>query len=196
VLQSGMILTRRTFALGLLTTWPLQCVATERSPVHLSYSAGELSWAGGRTRAACGRGGVRPDKREGDGATPAGEFPLIVAMYRPDRMPAPETGLPVKPLQRSHGWVDDPKDRNYNQLVTLPYPAHVEEMWRSDGLYDLLVVIGYNTERVQPGAGSAIFLHVARPNFSGTDGCIAITRDRLVEVIRLLGPGSLINIRS
>ena len=98
-------------------------------------------------------------------------------------------------LQPDDGWVDDPADSNYNRPVKLPYPASHEEMWLKDGLYDLVVVIGYNTDPVVPGRGSAIFLHVARPDFSPTAGCIAIGREVLAGLLGLLGPGSRITIR-
>lgn len=164
-------------------------------PVDLTYAAGRLTWPGGEARAACGRGGVRADKREGDGASPAGRFPLLQAYYRADRLQPPITGLALVPLQPNYGWVDDPADPNYNRLVALPYPAHHEEMWRGDGLYDLVVLIGYNTDLPVPGRGSAIFLHVARPDFGPTDGCIAVAREVLLPLMPLLGPGSRITIR-
>src|SRR5580704_10616686 len=89
------------------------------------------------------------------------------------------SGLPLAPLNLSDGWVDDPADPRYNTLVALPYPASHEELWRADGLYDLIVVIGYNMDPVVPGKGSAIFLHVVRPDYGGTAGCIAIAREVL-----------------
>jgi L,D-peptidoglycan transpeptidase YkuD (ErfK/YbiS/YcfS/YnhG family) len=164
--------------------------------VDLVYAAGRLTWPGGKARAACGRGGVKAEKREGDGASPAGTFPLLHLYYRPDRLKPPATGLPVTALAPNHGWVDEPADPNYNRLVTLPYPAHHEEMWRADGLYDLVVLIGYNTDPPLPGRGSAIFLHVARPDFSPTDGCIAVAREVLLPLVGLLGPESRITIRA
>jgi L,D-peptidoglycan transpeptidase YkuD (ErfK/YbiS/YcfS/YnhG family) len=163
--------------------------------LDLIYESGRLSWPGGGTRAACGRAGVVGDKREGDGGSPAGTFPLTAAHYRADRHARPRTGLPLRPLQPDHGWVDDPTDAQYNRLVTLPYAASHEEMWREDGLYDLVVVIGYNTDPVIPGCGSAIFLHVAAPDFSPTAGCIAVDREVLFELLNRLGPGSTITIR-
>ncbi len=163
---------------------------------NLIYAAGQLSWPGGDARAACGRGGVRVDKREGDGASPAGTFPLLSALYRPDRLPVPRTELKLAPLQPDHLWVDDPEDASYNRLVTLPYPARGEALWRQDDLYDIVVVIGYNAFPVVPGAGSAIFLHVARRDFAPTAGCIAVARDVLVSVLDSLGPGSTITIRA
>ena len=161
----------------------------------LVYAAGWLRWPGGEARAACGRTGVRVDKREGDGASPAGTFPLLGAYYRPDRIAPPATDLLLRPLRPEDGWVDDAADPNYNRLVSLPYPAGHERMWRDDALYDLVVVIGYNTERPVRGRGSAIFLHVARPDFAPTEGCIAVARDVLAGLLRLLGPGSTITIR-
>ena len=169
--------------------------ATRPRFVDLGYAAGRLTWPGGAAAAACGRGGVRADKREGDGASPAGTFALLRAFYRPDRIAAPPTGLPIQALRPNDGWVDDPADRQYNRLIALPYPASHEAMWRADGLYDLVVLIGYNTDPPVPGLGSAIFLHVAGPDFAPTAGCIAVARDVLFPLLGLLGPGSAITIR-
>jgi L,D-peptidoglycan transpeptidase YkuD (ErfK/YbiS/YcfS/YnhG family) len=165
------------------------------SSFDLTYSAGRLSWPAGEAPAACGRGGVRPDKREGDGASPAGTFPLLHVFYRPDRLAPPPSGLMLTALRPSDGWVDDPADPQYNRLVSLPYPARHEKMWREDGLYDLVVAIGYNTDPPVPGRGSAIVLHVARPDFGPTEGCIAVARDVLAGLLGLLAPGSTITIR-
>ena len=170
-------------------------IAAPSGFIDLSYSAGRLLWLGGAAAAACGRGGVRPDKREGDGATPEGRFALLPGYYRADRIALPPGGLAMTALQPTDAWVDDPADPRYNRLVSLPYPAHHEEMWREDGLYDLVVPIGYNTDPPVPGRGSAIFLHVARPDFTATAGCIAIPREILGGLLGLLGPGSMITIQ-
>jgi L,D-peptidoglycan transpeptidase YkuD (ErfK/YbiS/YcfS/YnhG family) len=98
----------------------------------------------------------------------------------------------MRPLAPEDAWVDDPTDPQYNGLVALPYSARTEQLWREDDIYDLIIVIGYNMEPVIPGAGSAIFLHVARPDFSHTEGCIAVRREVLTSLIPLLGPGSMI----
>jgi L,D-peptidoglycan transpeptidase YkuD (ErfK/YbiS/YcfS/YnhG family) len=168
--------------------------AGEREAENLEYRDGRLHWSAGSAAAAIGRSGVKADKREGDGATPAGRYPLVSILYRPDRVAAPQSRLPVRALAPSDGWVDEPSDANYNRPVTLPYPASAEEMWREDDLYDALVVIGYNMDPVVPGAGSAIFLHVAAPDFAPTAGCIAVEKQVLLGVLPLLGPGSLITI--
>jgi L,D-peptidoglycan transpeptidase YkuD (ErfK/YbiS/YcfS/YnhG family) len=183
-----------------LLTIPAQLVAAgivraATADEDLAYQAGWLSWREGRARAAVGRGGVTKHKMEGDGATPAGVFRLISACYRADRIEPPRTRLPLRALQPSDGWVDDPADGNYNRLVSLPYPAHTEPMWLDDAVYDLVVVIGYNMAPAVRGAGSAIFLHIARPDFSPTAGCIAIEKSVLVSLLALLGPASRLTIR-
>jgi len=165
-------------------------------PVNLEYRGGRLFWPSGSARAAIGRAGVRVAKREGDGATPAGTFPLRFGMCRRDRISLPSLVLPMTPLSERHAWVDDPQDSNYNRLVELPYPAHVERLWRSDEIYDLLVVVGYNMKPTRPGAGSAIFLHIARPDFAPTEGCIAIARDELLRLLPELGTKSTLTIRA
>jgi L,D-peptidoglycan transpeptidase YkuD (ErfK/YbiS/YcfS/YnhG family) len=165
------------------------------SHVNLVYHGGYLCWPGAKTRAAIGAAGVSSTKTEGDKATPAGRFLLPFGMYRSDRIKLPDTSLPMTPLRQAHAWVDDPGDPKYNQLVELPYPAVTEEMWRADGIYDLLVVVGYNMNPTRSGAGSAIFLHIARPHFTPTEGCIAIERGVFPELIPLLGPKSTLTIR-
>jgi len=167
----------------------------ENATEDLEYRNGRLSWSRGSAMAAVGRAGVRVNKTEGDGATPSGTYPLVFGLYRRDRINPPPSRLPMRPLAPNDAWVDDPADAKYNRLVTLPYPARTEQMWRDDGIYDLVIVIGYNTEPVVPGAGSAIFLHIARTNFSATEGCIAVKKEVLVGLTPLLGPGSTIIIR-
>jgi L,D-peptidoglycan transpeptidase YkuD (ErfK/YbiS/YcfS/YnhG family) len=162
---------------------------------NLDYRDGQLYWSRGNAAAAVGRAGVKADKREGDGATPAGTYPLVSVLYRKDRITPPTSHLPVRALAPNDGWVDEPADARYNRLVELPYPASAEEMWRDDDLYDALVVIGYHMEPVIPGAGSAIFLHVATADFAPTAGCVAVSKEVLLGLIALLGPGSMITIR-
>ncbi len=153
-----------------------------------------LACGGFMMRCALGRGGVSYTKREGDGATPMGIFPLRRLLYRADRVETPESGLPVAAIRESDGWCDDPRVPEYNMPVTLPFAASHEEMWRQDGLYDLVVVIGYNDEPPVRGLGSAIFLHVAGPGFMPTQGCVALALEDLVTVVHHLTPASKIRI--
>ncbi len=152
-------------------------------------AAGTLSWNGREIRCALGRGGVRQDKHEGDGATPIGRFPIRRLFYRPDRLPAPVTRLPATPLTPAHGWCDDPAHPDYNREVRLPHPARCESLWRDDAIYDLIVVLGHNDDPVEPGRGSAIFLHLAREGYTPTEGCVALARPDFVTLLATLGPG-------
>ena len=150
---------------------------------------------GGRVwRCAIGPGGVTSDKREADGATPAGCFPLRRVVYRPDRLARPETGLPAAPLAPNDGWCDDPDDPAYNRPVSLPYPARHERLWRDDGIYDVIVILGHNDDPPVPGRGSAIFLHVAKDGYGPTAGCVALALPDLLTVLHEAGPGSRIRI--
>ena len=137
---------------------------------------------------ALGRGGVRADKREGDGATPLGTFPLRRLWFRADRFAEPvKCRLPMRPIGREDGWCDDPAAAAYNRPVSLPHPAGHERMWRDDDLYDLVVELGFNDDPIVPGAGSAIFLHVAREGYRPTEGCVAITRLDLLRLLSEIG---------
>lgn len=151
---------------------------------------------GTAVRCALGWGGLKlaADKREGDGATPVGSWPLRRVLYRPDRGAAPETGLPVATIAPDDGWCDAADDPAYNQPVRLPYPASAERMWRDDGLYDIVVILGHNDDPVVPGAGSAIFLHLAKPDFSTTEGCVAITRADMEALLAQAAPGDRLDI--
>ena len=142
-----------------------------------------LRWRGRQFACAIGRGGVRSNKREGDGATPAGRFPLRRVLYRPDRMAPPRTALPIAPLSPRDGWCDDPDHSLYNQALRLPHDARHEELWRADRVYDLIVILGHNDAPVVPGAGSAVFLHVARPDYAPTAGCVAVAAGDLLAIL-------------
>jgi L,D-peptidoglycan transpeptidase YkuD (ErfK/YbiS/YcfS/YnhG family) len=161
-------------------------------------SKGEVVWPGHRVEAALGKGGCLPaeDKREGDGASPIGVWPLRRVLYRPDKGPPPRTALPSEAIRPEDGWCDSPLDPAYNRPVTLPHKTSAERMWRDDGLYDLVVVLGHNDDPVIPGAGSAIFLHVARPDYGPTEGCVALARGDLEALLAEAKPGDALEIRS
>ncbi len=140
---------------------------------------GNLAVGGETFRAASGRGGLRPDKREGDGATPLGVLPLRRVLFRPDRIEPPVSVVPVQPLVPTDGWCDDPAHSDYNLQVHLPLDASAEVLWRDDALYDIIGVLGWNDRPVRPGLGSAIFLHIARPDYAPTEGCVALSPEDL-----------------
>ncbi len=142
-----------------------------------------LLLTGRRYRAAIGKAGINPAKMEGDDATPTGLLPLRRVLYRADRLPRPRASVPVMPLAPHDGWCDDPDDTAYNKPVRLPYPARHEALWRPDAIYDVIGILGWNDAPVAKRRGSAIFLHVARPGYDSTEGCIALALPDLLDVL-------------
>ena len=153
-----------------------------------------LDWGAGPRRCANGPAGNGSKRKEGDGITPSGIFPLREVFYRADRIAMPVTILPLWKTEPDDGWCDAPEDQNYNRLVKLPYAASAETLWRADSLYDIVVVIGFNDDPVYAGKGSAIFLHLAKPDFSPTAGCVALTEADLRAALEQLQPGDKIKI--
>lgn len=145
---------------------------------------------------ALGRGGLVADKREGDGGTPIGRFPFRRLLYRADRVPRIETRLPARHIERDDGWCDDPASPDYNKPVRLPFAASHEEMWLASALYDLVVIIGHNDDPVVPGAGSAVFLHVARDDWGPTAGCIAFRREDLLAILTQVSTSDAVEVCS
>ncbi len=146
---------------------------------------GTLKLGSFRLKCALGRSGRRVIKREGDGASPIGEWRLVEVLYRADHVLRPRTRLPVRRLWPDSGWCGSVGDRNYNREVCHAYAGSAEKMWRDDQLYDLVVVIAHNRiPRVQ-GAGSAIFMHLARPGYTATEGCVALSEHDLRRVLAL-----------
>jgi L,D-peptidoglycan transpeptidase YkuD (ErfK/YbiS/YcfS/YnhG family) len=148
-------------------------------------AGGTLTLQNETFRAALGRGGVRADKQEGDGATPVGVLPLRKVLYRADRGATPACSVAVQAIVRGDGWCDDPAYPDYNRLVRLPIGASAEDLWRDDALYDIIGVLGWNDSPVQPNRGSAIFLHIARADYAPTDGCVALAPDHLRRVLAM-----------
>jgi len=151
--------------------------------VEFRLDHGVLIGPGQKFRAVCGRAGVTARKQEGDGGTPAGKMRLRRVLYRADRLPAPRCAVPIEPISPNDGWCDDPADPAYNRPVRLPHDGRHETLWRADGIYDVLGVLDWNLSPVVPGRGSAIFLHVARPDFSPTEGCVALALPDLLACL-------------
>jgi L,D-peptidoglycan transpeptidase YkuD (ErfK/YbiS/YcfS/YnhG family) len=151
-----------------------------------------VALAHGVRPAAFGRGGIRALKREGDGATPLGRFPVRQVLYRGDRMIRPRTLLPLRAIRPDDGWCEDPADRNYNRLVALSPRSNADRLKREDHLYDLVLVLGYNDRPRVKGRGSAIFVHLARPGLTPTAGCIALSRHDLLMLLAQMRRGSSI----
>jgi L,D-peptidoglycan transpeptidase YkuD (ErfK/YbiS/YcfS/YnhG family) len=144
---------------------------------------GKLLTGAMRIPCTLGRHGIVHNKREGDGATPAGCFRLDALLYRADRGPRPRSLLPMRPLRREDGWCDDAASGRYNRPARLPAPMRCERLWRCDQLYDLILLLDHNQRPRVRGRGSAVFFHVARTDGAATEGCLAV---RAADLRRLL----------
>ena len=164
--------------------------------IFTATSDGHIDIAGREAACVLGRSGVLPaaDKREGDGASPLGVWQLRRVLYRPDREAPPATGLPVAALKPDDGWCDAPGDPAYNRPVRLPYPASAEQMWREDRVYDLVVILGHNDDPPVSPMGSAIFLHLVQPDRSATAGCVAVSREDMLDLLARARPGDALAI--
>lgn len=165
--------------------------------LHVDTAALTLTADGATTPCLIGGSGpvVAAAKREGDGHTPLGRWPLREVLLRPDRgFAAPTTRLPWRWLAPADGWSDDPADPAYNAAVHHPHAFSAEHLWRDDGLYDVIVPLGYNDAPPVPGRGSAIFLHCTAPGHPATAGCVAIEREALLALLPFLAPGDAIEI--
>ena len=159
-------------------------------------TAGRVLTIGGRRiPCAIGRSGACAaiDKREGDGMTPLGRWPIRGALLRPDRVALPDMRLPWRWLRPDDGWSDAPADPAYNRAVTHPHSFSAERMWREDGLYDVVLVLGHNDAPPVAGAGSAIFVHCWHHG-APTEGCVAIEKDELVALLANSAPGDEVTI--
>ena len=142
--------------------------------------------AAGHRQMGCivGRSGIiqASEKREGDGFSPAGSWPLRAVFYRSDRIAPPQTGnceIAVHPITGKMGWCDEPHSNFYNQLIALPFTESYEHMMRQDSLYDIVVVLGHNDAPALPNFGSAIFLHCRETDTAFTAGCVALFKEEL-----------------
>ena len=137
---------------------------------------------------ALGRGGIKANKREGDGGTPRGTFQPLRLWWRTDRHPRPRSFLPVRAIRLQDAWCEDPSHRHYNRPVRLDRDHAGDRLTRDDHLYDFVIEIDHNTCPRVAGRGSAVFLHLARKNFSATAGCVAMTQASMQRLLTWIGP--------
>jgi len=165
--------------------------------ISVDTSARTVSFEGKTYDCAIGKNGViaEADKREGDNKTPLGRYPLRYGYYREDKLDKPESVLDMTASTKQMGWCDALDHPDYNKPVTLPFDASHETLWRDqDDCYDIVVVLGHNDTPPISGMGSAIFMHVAKKGYSGTEGCVALTKSDLVTMLQNISKNTIIEI--
>ncbi len=157
-------------------------------------SQGLLNAGGTVFPCALGRGGITANKREGDGGTPLAAMRILSGYFRKDHFRGRLTRLKMTPIDAALGWCEVPDDRNYNRPVRLPYAASHEHMLREDRLYDACLVLDWNISPRLRGRGSAIFFHLARPGFTPTQGCVAVTAKAMARLLPLLSDRTVLKV--
>ena len=165
---------------------PLSAVFVRAAAGH--RTRGWLTAGGHVLPVTLGRGGIKANKFEGDGGTPRGVFHPVRLWWRADRHPRPATHLPVRPITAADAWSEDPAERHYNRPVRRAPGEAGDRLMRDDHLYDFIVEIDHNAAPRIAGRGSAVFLHLARTNFSPTAGCVSMTKSAMLRLLRRMGP--------
>jgi L,D-peptidoglycan transpeptidase YkuD (ErfK/YbiS/YcfS/YnhG family) len=145
--------------------------------------SGYLKYKNLKFRCALGKAGVKKKEKEGDNITPKGIFKIMRMYYRPDKIQNIKTAIKKIKIKKNMAWCDDPSSPLYNQQIVLPNKFSNEKLYRKDSLYDLVLVLNYNTNPIIKNRGSAIFVHVAKNSYKKTRGCIALKKKHLIELI-------------
>lgn len=170
----------------------IQKIAVRTSPTN--PLKGLISVGGVTLPCALGRSGIGNFKREGDGKTPRAVMRLMSGFWRVDRVAKPDTRLPMLPARPGMIWCDAPGHAAYNRLSLLPMTASHETLCRQDNVYDICLILDWNITCRKRGGGSAIFLHLARPGYRPTEGCIAVSERDMRRLLKVLEHGSMVKV--
>ena len=155
---------------------------------------GYLKYKNLKFRCSLGKGGVGKKEMEGDNITPIGSYKLVNFFFRKDRIDKINSKIKFKEIKKNMGWCDDPKSKKYNQLIKLPSKYRHEKFYRNDHVYDLILVLNFNMKPIIKDKGSAIFIHLARKNYSSTKGCIALSKSNLLQILSKISKNTKIKI--
>ena len=144
-------------------------------------------------KCSIGKNGLRTNKFEGDKCTPIGKFSLGPVYYRSDRVAKPDTDLKTIKINKRMGWCDDPNNTHYNRKISLNKKNKGEKFFRKDKIYDIVLVINYNTKKIIKNKGSAIFIHITN-NYKPTRGCVALSLNDLQILLKIIKKKSKIKL--
>ena len=162
--------------------------------MHILIKNKSLIYGNYKVKCAIGKRGIGIKKREGDLITPRGIYKIKYIFYRPDKIKNLKTKFRKKTINKKMGWCDDPKSKKYNKLINLPFKFNYEKLYRADGIYDIILVLNFNSKPIKRNRGSAIFIHIAKKNYSPTKGCVAIRRADIKILAKKIDKKTLVKI--
>lgn len=145
-----------------------------------------LTYKDYKVKCAIGKRGIGKKRREGDLITPKGLFKIKKVYFRKDKVRGLKTKFSMRAITKNMGWCNDPKSNKYNQLIKYPFAFNAEKLYRNDNIYDIVIVLNFNSRPVKKNKGSAIFLHVAKRKYKPTEGCVAIKKNELKKLLKLI----------
>mgnify|MGYP006447801253 CR=1 FL=1 len=152
--------------------------------MHIKINKNYLIYNNYKVKCAIGKRGIGYKKKEGDLITPIGKYRVKSLLYRKDRVKTIKSKLKKITIKKNLGWCNDPKSSKYNQLINLPFSHKHEKLFKKANIYDIILVLNYNMNPIKKNKGSAIFIHVARNNYTKTEGCVAIRKTQLLKIVK------------
>ena len=154
--------------------------------MHIYVSKKYLTYQNNKVKCAIGKRGIGKKQKEGDQITPRGTFRIKNILYRKDKINYFKSVIKKTPIKKNMGWCDDPKSKDYNKLIKYPFNYKSEKLYRSNNIYDIILVLDFNMHPIKKNKGSAIFIHISNNKYSPTQGCIAIKKKELLKLIKFI----------
>ncbi len=154
--------------------------------MHIYVSKKYLTYQNNKVKCAIGKRGIGKKQKEGDQITPRGTFRIKNILYRKDKINYFRSVIKKTPIKKNMGWCDDPKSKDYNKLIKFPFNYKSEKLYRSNNIYDIILVLDFNMHPIKKNKGSAIFIHISNNKYSPTQGCIAIKKKELLKLIKFM----------
>ena len=162
--------------------------------MHIIIKKKNLTYDDYKVKCAVGKRGIGAKKREGDLITPKGKYKILQIFYRADRVTNLISKISQIKIKKNMGWCDDPRSKNYNKLIRLPFKFTSERLYRKDNVYDIILVLNYNINPIRKAKGSAIFIHISKKNFSPTKGCVAIKKVEIKKLVKKIDKKTIVKI--
>ena len=164
--------------------------------MHILINKKYLTFNNYKVKCVVGKRGIGLKRKEGDFITPKGIYRVKYILYRKDRIKKIQTKIKKIAIRKDMGWCDDPKSKDYNKLIKLPFAYNFEKLFRKENNYDIILILNYNMKPVIKNKGSAIFIHIAKKNYKKTEGCIALKKIHLLKIIKRINKNTTIKIEN